>query len=142
MLEKSEEAIMPALIPVVLPILGAIGGAASAATSIYSLTRQPGGGGDAAKQAQEAAQKQALADQQAKQKAILASLPNAQEQGGGALNAPSLTDLASVIAGLPGEANTASGKGALNAFLGTPTGSGTGSDTLVGATYGLSGSQG
>jgi hypothetical protein len=146
MLGKSEEAIMPALIPVVLPILGAIGGAASAATSIYSLTQQPGGGGDAAKQAQEAAQKQALADQQAKQKAILASLPNAQEQSGGALSAPSLTDLASVIAGLPGESNTPAGKGALSAFLGTPTpgagSSGTGSDTLVGATYGLSGSQG
>jgi len=107
--------------------------------------------GDAAKAQQQQLQadqlKQLQADQLAKQKAIQANLSNAQEQGGGALNAPSLTDLAAIIAGLPGESGTASGKGALASYLGTGNpvpgaATGTGSDTMVGATYGLSGGMG
>jgi hypothetical protein len=93
-------------------------------------------------------QQQSLAEQQAKQRAIMASLPNAQEQGGGALNSPSLLNLGSVIAGLPGETNTPAGQSALTAFLGNiSTGSGSPASTnpqpqnLVQATYGLSGSQ-
>src|ERR1700757_3557018 len=134
--------------PAIIPALVAIGSAVGAGTSIYSLVNRPSTP-DTSKQLQQAQEKQAQADQQARQKAILASLPNAQEQGGGALNAPSLTDLAAVIAGLPGETNTAAGKGALSAFLGsTPqTGASTNQSSqsggnLVESTYGLSGSQG
>lgn len=95
-----------------------------------------------AKKAQEAAQlKQAQADADSKRKAILASLPNAQEQGGGSLTEPSLTSLASVIAGLPGEATTGAGRGALSDFLGTGQQT-SGNENMVSATYGLSGSQG
>lgn len=135
---------MPFLAPII-PILTGIAAAGSIGSTVYGLTQQGGGGGESSKQLAQAQQQQAQQDAAAKQKAILASLPNAQEQGGGSLNAPSLTDLASVIAGLPGEATTGAGKGALNAFLGTPaTGTGgTGqSGNLVEATYGLSGSQG
>ena len=135
---------MPFTLPVIIGAISAAIGGTELGMQIAGVGKPSGG--DAAKQAQEAALKQSQADQQAKQKAILASLPNAQEQGGGALSAPSLTDLASVIAGLPGEATTSSGKGALNAFLGTPvspgSSTGPGGDTMVGATYGLSGSQG
>ncbi len=146
---------MPAVIAPIIAVLGAVGGGsalagagtlAGLATAGIGLGETVAGvgqpsSGDAAKQAQKAQEQQVAADQAAKQKAILASLPNAQEQGGGALSAPSLTDLASVIAGLPGEATSASGKGALNAFLGTPVGP-AGNENMISATYGLSGSQG
>jgi len=122
----------------VIPLIAAV------ASTVIGATKLGQSSGDDSKkmaqQAQEAQQKQAQADADAKRKAILASLPNAQEQGGGSLDAPQLTNLASVIAGLPGEgSNTAAGRGALNQFLGTnqPT-----SDTMMSATYGLSGSQG
>jgi hypothetical protein len=132
---------MPFTLPVIIGAISAAIGGTELGMQIAGVGKPSSGAGEAAKQAQDAQLKQAQADQQAKQKAILASLPNAQEQGGGALSAPSLTDLASVIAGMPGEATTSSGKGALNAFLGTPTGP-AGNETMVGATYGLSGSQG
>jgi len=142
---------MPMLAPLV-PILTGIAAAGTIGETIYSLVSKPGGGGaDTTKQLQAAQEKQAQADAESKRKAILASLPNAQEQGGGSLAAPSLTDLAAVIAGLPGEGNTAAGKGALSAFLGTGTaGAGPGAaspgaqqpSNMVEATYGLSGSQG
>jgi hypothetical protein len=140
---------MPMAIPLIISGIGAAAAGAAGSGLLGAITGGGGGGGsaDAAKQAQDAQLKQAQADQQAKQKAILASLPNAQEQSGGALSAPSLTDLAAVIAGLPGEATSGAGKGALSQFLGAGTGPTTGAstgspDTLVGATYGLSGSQG
>jgi len=144
---------MPILAPLV-PILTGIAAAGTIGETIYSLVSKPGGGGggDTTKQLQAAQEKQAQADAESKRKAILASLPNAQEQGGGSLAAPSLTDLAAVIAGLPGEGNSAAGKGALSAFLGTGTGgggttspagaSGSSPQKMVEATYGLSGSQG
>jgi hypothetical protein len=100
--------------------------------------------GDAAKQAQAAQEKQAAADAETRRKMILAALPGAQEQSGGALNAPSLTDLASVIAGLPGESNTGgAGEKALSSYLGLPgTGASTslapkGSGNLVETLFGL-----
>jgi hypothetical protein len=130
---------MPAVLPIIIGAISAGIGGTELGMSLAGVGKPSGG--DAAKAAQDAQLKQAQADQAAKQKAILASLPNAQEQGGGALSAPSLTDLASVIAGLPGESTTSSGKGALNAFLGTPT-TPAGSENMVSATYGLSGSQG
>ena len=139
---------MPALIPAIIPLIAGAAGVGGLVSSVGSLL---GGGGpssaDQAKQAQAAELKQAQADAETKRKMLLAALPGAQEQAGGALNAPSLTDLAAVIAGLPGEANTGVGKGALSSFLGTGTGAtgATGAppqDTMVGATYGLSGSQG
>jgi len=131
--------------PFVAPIIGIIGAALSATELGMGLAGvgKPSPG-DAAKEQQkmlaENQQKQAAADAQAKQKAILASLPNAQEQGGGALESGSLTNLASVIAGLPGEAGTGAGKGALSQFLGT--GSTPVGENMVSATYGLNGSQG
>lgn len=140
---------MPMLAPLV-PILTGIAAAGTIGTTIYELASKPGGGGgaDTTKQLQAAQEKQAQADAESKRKAILASLPNAQEQGGGSLGAPSLTDLAAVIAGLPGEGNSAAGKGALSAFLGTNSPAGSGAtpnsqpQNMVEATYGLSGSQG
>jgi hypothetical protein len=83
-------------------------------------------------------QQQAAADQLQKQKAIQATLANSQEQSGGFLQTPQLVNLASVIAGLPGEATqpNTGGKAAAT-YFGTP------SDTnLVSSTYGLSGGQG
>jgi hypothetical protein len=138
---------MPVALPLIISgITAAIGGTELGMNLAGVGLPSPG---DAAKQEQAAQLKQAQADAAAKQKMLLASLPNAQEQGGGALNAPSLTDLAAVIAGLPGEANTGVGRGALSSFLGTGPGTGgtttnTGSnpETMVGATFGLSGSQG
>jgi hypothetical protein len=128
----------------VIPLI--IGLASGGLTSAFG-----GGGGSSSSDAAALAkqqQQQAQQDMLAKQRAIQASLPNAQEQGGGALNAPSLLNLGSVIAGLPGETNTPSGQSALTAFLGLPaSGTSTSGTTtgqpqnLVGATYGLSGSQ-
>lgn len=130
--------------PMIAPIVGLITAAISGTELGMNLAGvgKPSPG-DAKKATQEAQLKQAQADAAAKQKAILASLPNAQEQGGGALAEPSLTSLASVIAGLPGEATSGAGRGALASFLGTgtqpvsPT-----NENMVGATFGLSGSQG
>jgi len=102
--------------------------------------------GDAAKQAQQqeqqAAFKQAQQDSLQRQKMILGALPGAQEQTGGNEGAPSLVNLASVIAGLPGEnAGTAAGHGALASYLGLSPQAPT-QDTMTSATYGLSGNQG
>jgi hypothetical protein len=102
---------MPFIIPLAISAVSAVMGGLSA-----------GGGpssSDTTKQVDAAALKQLQADQQAKQKAILANLPGAQEQSGGALSGPGLTDLAAVIAGLPGESGTGAGKGALASFMGT-----------------------
>lgn len=132
-----------------LPVIATLASAAIGGTELgmnLAGVGQPSAGAAAAQEAK-AQQAQALADQQAKQRAIQASLPNAQEQGGGALNQPSLLNLGSVIAGLPGETNTPAGQNALTAFLGLNQGGGTGttsttgSPSLVGATYGISGSQ-
>lgn len=98
--------------------------------------------GDAKKQQEAAAQKQAQADADTKRKMILAALPGAQEQSGGALNEPSLLSLGSIIAGLPGEATSGAGKGALNQFLGLGSSPSANNENMVNATYGLSGSQG
>lgn len=121
--------------PFVVPFIPLIAAAATATVSGIEMSQRPDGSG-AKKQLMEAQQKQAAADAQARQKAILASLPNAQEQGGGALNAPSLTDLAAVIAGLPGESGTTAGKGALASYLGTGTGTtgGQPQETMTSAT--------
>ena len=119
-----------------------------AATSATELGMNLAGVGrpstpDPNKQLDAAKQAQAQADADTKMKAIRANLANAQEQGGGALNAPSLTDLAAVIAGLPGESGTTAGRTALSSFLGTPSPTAS-TDTMMSATYGpgLSGSQG
>jgi hypothetical protein len=136
---------MPFIAPLV-PILTGIAAAGTIGSTVYGLTQGGGGAPNTTQQDQAAALKQAQADADAKRKAILASLPNAQEQGGGALQAPSLTELASVIAGLPGETNTAAGRGALSTFLGSTPQTGTSTSpsggNLVESTYGLSGSQG
>jgi len=125
--------------PFIAPIIGVIGAALGGLQLAGVGQPSPG---DAAKQQQkqlqEAQQKQAAADAQARQKSILAALPNAQEQGGGALETGSLTNLASVIAGLPGEGTTAAGKGALSQFLG----SGLPTSENATPTSSLSGSQG
>lgn len=141
---------MPELI---IPIIGLAFGGVELGTSIAGVGKPSEG--DAQKQMQQQLDQQKAAqdkaDQQAKQKAILANLANAQNQTGGNVNNPGLVDLASIIAGLPGEATGAPGQGALSQYLGTGSGSGTGTgssllhkdDNLVSATYGsLSGSQG
>ena len=93
-------------------------------------------------QRQQAQQQQSAAAAQTQQKAILANLPDAQNQTGGSVNAPGLTDLAAIIAGIPGQANSSPGKSALATFLGQQPG-GSGGDNLVSSTYGtLNGSQG
>ena len=107
--------------------------------------------GDATKQLRQAQEQQAQQAAQQRQKAILANLANAQEQGGGALGNPSLVELASVIAGLPGEGQASAGRSALASYLGTPSTTMTGTtgglpfgDTMMGATgavTGLSGAQ-
>lgn len=141
---------MPQAIPIILGVV------AATETGLQIAGVGQPSPGDAAKQQQEQLQKaqqaQAAQDAQQRQKAILANLANAQEQGGGALNAPSLTDLAAIIAGLPGEATSGAGKGALSQYLGlpsstsgvvpNPSGGGGSEDTMVGRTFGLSGSQG
>jgi hypothetical protein len=139
---------MPFLAAIPLATLATVAGAGIGATELgmgLAGVGQPSAGAAkdaAAKQAQADALKQAQADAQNRQKAILGNLPNAQEQGGGALGGLSLTDLASVMAGLPGATNTGQGRGALSTFLGSPqTTTSTQPDNLVSATYGLSGSQ-
>ena len=118
---------MPALIPVIVPLIAAGVGATELGMNLAGVGKPSQG--DAQKQLQQAQEQQAAADAASKRKAILASMANAQEQGGGALSNPSLTDLASVIAGVPGEGTTSVGRGALTQYLGLPSG-----DTMVGAT--------
>ena len=134
--------------PAVVPFIPLIIAGATAGTEIGMTAAGVGqpSTGDATKQLQQAQEAQARADREQKTRAIQASLANAQEQGGGALSAPSLTDLASVIAGFPGESSTSAGTTALNKYLGlnpnTGTSTGLGGDTMVGSTFGLSGTQG
>ena len=132
---------MPFIVPLAA-IIGAGIGATELGMNLAGVGKPSPG--DAAKQLQQQQEKQAAADAENKRKMILASLPNAQEQAGGNLNAPSLTDLGAVIAGLPGETNTGAGRGALSSFLGAGTGTGTSNqpENLVSATYGLNGNQG
>jgi|SRR5215475_1048984 len=138
----------------VIPLITTIASVAAAGIGATELGLKLSGAGQPspteARKAQEAAAlKQAQADADQKRKMILAALPGAQEQSGGTLQAPSLTDLAAVIAGLPGETNTGAGHGALASYLGTGVGAGaTGTginaspETMVSSTYGLSGTQG
>lgn len=131
-----------ALIPLVVAVAG-IG------TGVYESDKSSSQASDAAaqqqKQLQQAQLQQTQQNELQKQKSIQANISNAQEQGGGALSAPGLVNLASIIAGFPGTGGDASGDKALASYLGTGssgTGSGLGSENLVGATFGLSGSQG
>jgi hypothetical protein len=132
---------MPALVPFIPLIVGAVGGTVGGLQLADVGTGSPQK--DAQAQLTKDQQMQSQADQMAKQKAILASLPNAQEQGGGSLQSPELVNLASIIAGLPGEGNAPNTGGkALSAFLGQgDSASGTGGN-LVSSTYGINGSQG
>jgi hypothetical protein len=134
---------MPALgIPAIIGLVSAAVGGTELGVNLAGVGKPSTP--DPSKQIQQQQQQQAAADALAKQKAIQANLSNAQEQGGGALNNPSLTDLAAIIAGLPGESTSGAGKNALSAYLGNPSLSDTGKpqDNLVGSTFGLSGSMG
>lgn len=112
---------MPAIIPFI-PLIVAAAGATTAGLTLAGVGQPDTGAAMAQQQKQlnDAKMRQAQQDALAKQKAIQGNLANAQEQGGGALNAPSLTELAATIAGLPGEAGGPSGTNALSAYLGTP----------------------
>jgi hypothetical protein len=134
---------MPAVVPLIVGLVSAGIGGTELGMNLAGVGQPSQGAANAQLQKQE--QQQAQQDALAKQRAIQAALPNAQEQGGGALNQPSLLNLGSVIAGLPGETNTPSGQSALTAFLGLPGSGGSTSqqpENMVSATYGLSGSQG
>lgn len=140
---------MPWIVPFIPLIAGGVTSGTQLGMGLAGVGQPSPGEAAAAQQKQMQADqlKQLQADQLAKQKMIQANLSNAQEQGGGALSGPGLTDLAAIIAGLPGESGTASGKGALASFLGTGSpvpgaATGAGPDTMVGATYGLSGGMG
>lgn len=134
--------------PWIVPFIPLIAAGATAGTSVGLYEANKGDASDAAaqqeKQIQQAQLQQVQQNELQKQKAIQANVANAQEQGGGALNSPGLVNLASVIAGFPGAGGDASGSKALASYLGTGSGtsSGSGNENLVGATYGLNGSQG
>lgn len=135
--------------PFIVPFIPLIAAAATAGTSIGLYEANKGDASDAAAQQQKQLQQEQLQQVQqnelSKQKAIQANVANAQEQGGGALTSPGLANLASIIAGFPGGSGDSASSNALASYLGTGSGgtsSGTGNDNLVGATYGLSGSQG
>lgn len=88
-----------------LALAGLISSAGSAAYSGYQASQ--GGSSastDAAKAASDAQSAQAAKD---KQNAIRANLSNAQNQTGGALDNPGLTNLASLLAGYGGQAGGA-----------------------------------
>ena len=136
---------MPIALPAVIGLVSAAIGGTELGMGLAGVGQpSPNAAKDAAaKQAQADALKQAQADADSKRKAILGNLPNAQEQAGGALGGLSLTDLASVMAGLPGQSNAGPGRGALSSFLGSPQTSAPTQpgENMVSATYGLSGSQ-
>lgn len=132
---------MPWIVPFI-PLIVAGAGATTAGLTLAGVGQpnQEAIARQQQKQLNDAKMAQAQQDQQSKQKAILGNLANAQEQGGGALNSPSLTELAATIAGLPGEAGGPSGTGAINAYLGTPpAGTGTSGGTGTGPGTGSGG---
>ena len=132
---------MPFIAPFIAPLITAAIGGTELGMNLAGVG-QPSPG-DAAKQLEKQKEQQAQQDALAKQKMIQAALPNAQEQSGGTLDTPSLTDLGAIIAGLPGEANTGAGRGALSSYLGLGPTQTQQPGNLVSATYGagLTGSQ-
>lgn len=135
---------MPAIIPFI-PLIAAGVGAATAGVSLYESGQQA----DAAKKAEQQQQDQlkqqeqlqSAQDAQARQKMIQANLANAQTQSGGSVNAPTLVDLAGIIAGVPGSGTSGEGKQALSKYLGTGDEGGSGTNFAT-ATASLNGSQG
>jgi hypothetical protein len=119
---------MPAIVPFIPLIIGAASVGTSTGLALSGAGQpSPNAGLDQQnKLLEQQKQQQAQSDAQAKQKAILANLANSQEQTGGNVGNNTLVDLASIIAGLPGEASGAPGKGALASFLGTGGGGGGG----------------
>ena len=126
----------------ILTIIGLAAGGVGTGLSVAGVG-QPSQGDALKKQQQllqQEQQKQAQADAQTRQKAVLANLANAQDQTSGALAGGGLVNLASVISGLPGAAGDNTGQRALAQYLGQ---SQSGQDqNLVGQTFGISGSQG
>lgn len=131
---------MPAFVPFIPLIVAGIGGTTAGLSLADVGTGSPQKDADATlKQQQLLASQQA---QQQQQKLIGANLANSQEQSGGNVNNQTLVDLASIISGVPGAANTTTGNNALASFLGTPNSSSSTPDTLVSSTYGINGGQG
>lgn len=107
--------------PFIVPFIPLIAAAATATVTGVEIANQPNPNAQINAQEKLLQQQQLQTTQQnelAEQKAIQATLGNAQGQSGGSLTQPGLLGLGASIAGLPGDVGNSSGQTALNDYLG------------------------